>query len=71
MLKYIKQYAETISGIEIYPIISLLIFVLFFIAVLFYVKRMDKRYVEEVSHLPLEDAEPTDEKNPFQNLKHA
>lgn len=71
MLKYIKQYAETITGIEIYPMISLLIFVLFFIAVLVYVKTMDKRYVDEVSHLPLEDADASEEKNPFQNLKHA
>lgn len=71
MLKYIRQYAETISGIEIYPMISLLIFVLFFIAVLYYVKKMDKKYVEEVSHLPLEDDGAADEKKPFQNLKHA
>lgn len=71
MLKYIRQYAETISGIEIYPMISLLIFVLFFIAVLYYVRTMDKKYVDEVSNLPLEDDGATDEKNPFQNLKHA
>lgn len=31
MLKFIKHNMETISGIEIYPIISLLIFFLFFI----------------------------------------
>lgn len=71
MLKYIRQYAESISGIEIYPMISLLIFVLFFIAVLYYVKKMDKKYVDEVSNLPLEDDGATDENNPFQNLKHA
>lgn len=71
MLKYIKQYAESITGIEIYPMISLLIFVLFFLAVLFYVKTMDKKYVQEVSHLPLEDDEVIKEKTPFQNIKHA
>ena len=54
MFKFIKQYAETIRGIDIYPIISLFIFVLFFIAVLWYVKNMDKRKVEEIKNLPLD-----------------
>lgn len=54
MFKFIKQYAETIRGIDIYPIISLFIFLLFFIAVLWYVKKMDKRKVEEMSKLPLD-----------------
>ncbi|MGZ3845706.1 MAG: CcoQ/FixQ family Cbb3-type cytochrome c oxidase assembly chaperone [Flavisolibacter sp.] len=54
MFKFIKQYVETIQGIDIYPIISLFIFVLFFIAVLWYVTKMDKRKVEEIKHLPLD-----------------
>ena len=54
MFKFIKQYAETIEGVNIYPIISLVIFMLFFIAVLWYVKKMDKRKVEEISKLPLD-----------------
>ena len=55
MFKFIKQYAETIQGINIYPIISLFIFVLFFIAVLWYVKKMDSRKVDEIKNLPLMD----------------
>lgn len=55
MFKFIKQYAETIQGINIYPIISLFIFVLFFIAVLWYVKKMDRRKVDEIKNLPLMD----------------
>lgn len=54
MLKYIKQYAASIEGINIYPMFSLLVFVLFFIAVLYYVKRMDKGLVNEIGSLPLE-----------------
>ena len=54
MFKFIKQYAETIKGIDIYPIISLFIFLLFFIAVLWYVKKMDKTSVEELSNLPFD-----------------
>ena len=54
MFKFIKQYAETIQGIDIYPLISLFIFLLFFIGVIWYVKKMDKKSVEEMSNLPLE-----------------
>jgi cbb3-type cytochrome oxidase subunit 3 len=54
MFKFIKQYAETINGIDIYPIISLFIFVLFFIGVLWYVRILDKRQVEEIKNLPLD-----------------
>lgn len=54
MFKFIKQYAESIQGIDIYPIISLFIFLFFFIAVLWFVKKMDKRQVEKMSNLPLD-----------------
>jgi cbb3-type cytochrome oxidase subunit 3 len=54
MLKYIKEYAATIDGISIYPVISLLIFFLFFIALLYYVKKMDRRQIEELRHIPLD-----------------
>ena len=54
MLKYIKNYAASIKDIDIYPMISLLIFVLFFAAVIYYVKKMDKRRIDEIKQLPLE-----------------
>ena len=54
MLKYIKNYADSIKGIDVYPIISLFIFVLFFVAVIYYVRKMDKNRVNEMKHLPLE-----------------
>jgi cytochrome c oxidase cbb3-type subunit IV len=64
MLKYIKQYADSISGIDVYPIISLMIFVLFFIGVLYYVKKLDKAKVEEIRNLPLDlDPETSSFKN--------
>jgi len=44
-----------IDGIEIFPILSLLIFSLFFAVVITYVIRMSKARVEEVSAIPLED----------------
>jgi cbb3-type cytochrome oxidase subunit 3 len=54
MLKYIKNYAASIKDIDIYPMVSLLIFVLFFVAVIYYVKKMDKGSVDEIKHLPLD-----------------
>ena len=35
MFKFIKQYAEKINNAEIYPMISLVIFFLFFVASLY------------------------------------
>ena len=54
MFKYIKEHLANVDGISIYPVISLLIFFLFFIALLYYVKKMDKKKVEEISKLPLD-----------------
>lgn len=65
MFKFIKQYAETIQGIDIYPIISLIIFMVFFIGVLWYVKKMDKAKVEEMRNLPLDLADD----NSYANTK--
>lgn len=62
MLKFIRQYADKIEGIEIYPVISLLIFVLFFLAVLVYVKRMKQSSVDEMKQLPLDLQEETHSK---------
>ncbi|MBS1919144.1 MAG: CcoQ/FixQ family Cbb3-type cytochrome c oxidase assembly chaperone [Bacteroidetes bacterium] len=55
MFKFIKQYAETIDRVDIYPIISLLAFFVFFIAMLYYVKKMDKTKVNDISRMPLEN----------------
>lgn len=54
MFKFIRQYAETIKGVDIYPIISLFIFLLFFIAVIYYVRKMDANKVKEIKNLPLD-----------------
>jgi cytochrome c oxidase cbb3-type subunit 4 len=54
MFKFIKKYAETIDKIEIYPIISLLIFFLFFAGVLWFTFRMNKKDVAELKNIPLD-----------------
>ncbi len=57
MLKFIKHHLETIAGIEIYPVISFLIFFLFFVALIIYVIKVDNKLFKEISNIPLEDNE--------------
>ena len=49
MLRFIKHNLTSIDGVSIYPIISLLIFFLFFAFMLTYVIRMKKKEVNEDS----------------------
>jgi cytochrome c oxidase cbb3-type subunit IV len=55
MFKFIKQYAETINNVDIYPMISLFIFFSFFVVLLVFVKKMKKERVKVLSNLPLEN----------------
>ena len=64
MLKFIKHNMETIVGIEIFPLISFVIFFAFFIGLLIYVARLSKPYIETVGALPL-DEESTTSQNPL------
>lgn len=57
MFKFIKQYAEKIDHAQVYPMISLIIFFLFFVALLWYVKKMDKASVTFLSNIPLDEKE--------------
>jgi hypothetical protein len=54
MFKFIKQYAEKVEGIAIYPIVAQLIFIVFFILVLVYVFSMKKSGIDEMKKLPLD-----------------
>lgn len=54
MLKFVKNHMESISGVDIYPIISLLIFFIFFVALFVWVITAKKEYIKTVSNLPLE-----------------
>lgn len=55
MLKFIKHNLETITGVEIYPIISLLIFFFFFVLLIWWVATYKKEKVEYLGNLPLDD----------------
>lgn len=55
MFEQIKHNMETISGIEIYPIISLLIFFFFFVGLGFWVFSYKKDKIQEMSEIPLNE----------------
>lgn len=55
MLKFIKHHMESIIGIEIYPMISLLIFFIFFTVLILWVTRSDKGYNARMANMPLEE----------------
>ena len=54
MLKFIKGNLESIDGVAIYPIISLLIFFIFFTVLFWWVFTAKKEHIKEVSNIPLE-----------------
>lgn len=50
-----RNYLESIAGIGIYPLISLVIFFGFFVVLLWYVFQMDKKSIDRMKNIPLED----------------
>lgn len=63
MLRFIKHNLTTIDGVSIFPMISLLIFVLFFALVLTRTYRMSKASVNVLSGIPLEDEVEMNQEN--------
>ncbi|MCC9019377.1 MULTISPECIES: CcoQ/FixQ family Cbb3-type cytochrome c oxidase assembly chaperone [Flavobacterium] len=55
MFEQIKHNMENIAGIEIYPILSLLIFFFFFVGLGFWVFSYKKEKIEEMSAIPLDE----------------
>ncbi len=50
-----KQVLQSITGVEIYPVISLIIFIVFFLLVLGWIFTLSKGYITKMENLPLED----------------
>lgn len=57
MFKFIQQYTETIEHIAVYPMISLLVFFIFFMVLLYLVFKMDKKSVQLLSNIPFDGEE--------------
>jgi len=55
MLKFVKNHLESITGVEIYPLISLIIFFGFFVLLFWWVITAKKDYIEKVSSIPLDN----------------
>jgi cytochrome c oxidase cbb3-type subunit 4 len=53
----IKDYLQNINGVEIYPIISLIVFVIFFAAIIIWLVKVDKKYINKMENLPFEKNE--------------
>ncbi len=63
MLKFISHNFDGMDGVEIYPIISLLLFFTVFITMLIIVIKMPKNMIEEISQLPLDNDTNSKENN--------
>lgn len=54
-MKIVINQLEQIAGVEIYPIISMLIFFTFFVLVTYMVIKTDKAEIDELSNMPLDN----------------
>jgi fructose-specific phosphotransferase system IIC component len=61
MLRFITHNLTGIHGVSIYPIISLLIFVIFFAVVLARVIKMSKSEITELGEIPFDENEQTEQ----------
>ena len=50
-----KNVLQSITDIEIWPVISFVIFFVFFLCLLAWVFTVDKKFIEKMSALPFED----------------
>jgi cytochrome c oxidase cbb3-type subunit 4 len=55
MFEQIKHNMETIAGVAIYPILSLLIFFIFFVGLGVWAFSYKKEKIKELSEIPLND----------------
>ncbi|MBS4036055.1 MAG: cbb3-type cytochrome c oxidase subunit 3 [Ignavibacterium sp.] len=49
-----RDVLQSVEGISLYPIISMIIFVLFFAILIIWMIKVDKNYIKKMSNLPLE-----------------
>jgi len=57
MLRFIKGNLESIDGVALFPIISLLLFFTVFVIMLIIVFGYKKKYIDKVSNIPLEEGD--------------
>lgn len=64
-----KNVLQSIAGVEIYPLISLGIFGIFFLALLVYVLLSNRQHIDAMSQLPLRD-NPSVDNETLYHLNH-
>ncbi|MCL4551632.1 MAG: cytochrome C oxidase Cbb3 [Bacteroidetes bacterium] len=62
-----SEHLSKIEGIEIYPIISMIIFISLFLFTLVWVFRLDKKYISEMENLPLDSNLENENKSEIKN----
>lgn len=55
MMKFVAENLERIEGVANYPMFSLLLFFVFFVALFVWVLTTSKSHIQEMSELPLKD----------------
>ena len=63
-MKIVIKHLESIEGVEIFPIIALVIFLVFFTVMLVYALKQDKEKMKACGNIPLED-----DNMPYENIK--
>lgn len=53
-----KETLRSIDGVSLFPVIAIVIFILFFLLVLYFTFRMDKKSVYRFASLPLDGEQP-------------
>ena len=54
---------DSIAGVEIFPIISLLLFIIVFLGIVYWAVRADKKYLKKMEELPLDVSNNNGEQN--------
>jgi cytochrome c oxidase cbb3-type subunit IV len=50
-----KEVARNIPNVSIYPIISFLIFFLFFLGLLIWIVKVDKKLIDKMKNIPMDN----------------
>ena len=58
-----KNILENIENVAIWPIISFVIFFIFFLCLLLHVFTTDKKFIEKMGNLPIDSADHQSETN--------
>ena len=59
-----KEVLRSIENVEVFPVISLVIFVLFFVGITIWTMRVPKDIIDHMSSLPMDDDNELTDKQP-------